>query len=390
MFARILLRKSLIFAFILALPLVTALPGLGAAESISEADAVSLIRSAQIVKQDFPLRAVISGKEIVVQTRRGAKASDKDCKIDAVFIAKTLLDSYPKSVNVVKVLFAHDADDKYSEVAVTASQIADFAEKRITQQKLLDSVLLSSVDPLSAAKPNTDQDAVLEPGPYRERRLMLLDRIQSLKSKGTGTKPFEQLFKESEAQIKAGKTAEADATLTTLADTLKLQELQREHLRNFHPVALSSPSHSGNGKTADDLKRELTKNGTVAGRPPLAENQPPNANSGSAGGNNVPPPGGGPPGELSGPHGLNGGPHWGPPGGVEVRPIHSPQDFEQRMRQIEEHKRSQSESLQPALQSAMERVKRMLDESRIKDAEVELRRLERDLGCSSQFWNKVP
>jgi hypothetical protein len=344
---------------------------LAAVSSMTEADAVSLIRSAQIVKADYPLRAIISAKEVIVQTKRASNSSDKDCKIDAVFIAKTLLDAYPKAVGVVKVLFAHESDDKYSEVTVNADQVADYGSKKITQQKLLDSIQLKSVDPLEQA-PASNPSISLEPGPYRERRLMLLDSIQSLKQQGSGVKPFEQLFSESEALIRAGNGAKADEVLTELASTVKAQELQREHLRNFHSVVVKSDNSNNSAPLAkpnDNSGKPLVPPGQSPGHDAPGVTRPPEH------GNRE---GSGTPNE----HGAN--------ASTDIHPIHNPHEFDQRMRQIDERARQQPESRIQIIRSSRDRIRDLLNNNEYYSAESEIRRLEQDLGCSNNYWNVMP
>ena len=131
----------------------TLAPGWAGDSPLSELKMAELIKKAEIVDATFPLRVLVDDKSVIVQTRRSAKASDNDCKIDALFLAKTLLDAYPNQIQKVNVLFHRDSDDTFNKVTVTPKIVEDFGAGIIDQPKLLGSLKIT-VD--SAESETTD------------------------------------------------------------------------------------------------------------------------------------------------------------------------------------------------------------------------------------------
>jgi hypothetical protein len=194
---------------------------LAAGSSIPSAEVVSLLRSANIVKVDYPIRAVMSGQTATILTRRPNKSPESDTKIDAMLISKTLFDSYGAQLNNVQVLFStEEAPDAYSKINVTHQQVKDFGSGKVTEAQMLASLQVAHEDDRTLVpEPQTE----LAPGPYLEQRMALQDQIQDLKQGGTGTKPFEDMFNQVEESIKAGNSQQAHEQLTSLAEKLKEQ-----------------------------------------------------------------------------------------------------------------------------------------------------------------------
>lgn len=195
------------------------------AGEITTTEVVSLLRDAKIVSAANRLTAAISGKEVTVMTRRGAKLTDDDCKINAVLMAKTIMASYP-IINRVKLMYAVEGSDSCDQVVVRTGDVKSFDSGAVTEEQLLSSLELQRVsgDQLGGASSGSSPVAA---GPYRERRLMLLSRIEELKNAGTGVGPFLSSFNKIEDMIKASNVKDAPEALDTLARNLTEQEKLR-------------------------------------------------------------------------------------------------------------------------------------------------------------------
>lgn len=195
------------------------------AAEITTTELVTLLRDAKIVSQSSRLTVSISGREVTVMTRRGAKLNDDDCKINSVLMAKTVMAAYPV-ISRVKVLFAVEGSDSCDQVVVRTGDVKSFDSGTVTEEQLLSSLELEhlSGDQLSGSSSGSSQVAV---GPYRERRLMLLSRIEELKNGGTGVGPFVQNFNKIEDMIKTNNVKEASAAIDVLARNLTEQEKLR-------------------------------------------------------------------------------------------------------------------------------------------------------------------
>ena len=80
-------------------------PSMVLADAPSVAAMTQVLRNAKVVNSDRALHLSIGAKRVLIITERGAKSTDKDCRIDAVLIAKTLIDTYSSEIISVKVLF---------------------------------------------------------------------------------------------------------------------------------------------------------------------------------------------------------------------------------------------------------------------------------------------
>lgn len=216
-----------------------------AGSNIPSAEVVSLLRSANIIKVDYPIRAVMSGQTVTILTRRASKSSESDVKIDAMLIAKTLFDSYATQVSDVEVLFSTEQEpDAYSKIRVTQQQVKDFGAGKVTEAQILASLQVAHEDDRTLVP---ESQAELTPGPYLEQRLALQDQIQELQRGGTDTKPFQALFDQAEQSIKDEHSREAHAQLASLAE--KLQEQVELRKAANVPILKPPPSKTsfGNG-----------------------------------------------------------------------------------------------------------------------------------------------
>lgn len=210
------------------------------AASIPSAEVVTLLRGAKIIDPDYPIRAVMADKQATILTRRKPRASEGDMKIDAMLIAKTIVDSYGADIQTVNVLFSTEAQpDAYAKIAISEQEVRSFGAGKINETQLMQSLQVAHEDDASLV-PEAQKD--LQPGPFMEQRLALQDQIQALKSGGTGTAPFEQLFQQVEDSIKDGQTSAAREQLADLADRLK-EQVQLKKEANAPKIGYSSSQY---------------------------------------------------------------------------------------------------------------------------------------------------
>jgi hypothetical protein len=230
---------------------------------------LSLVRSAKILDPEYPIHVTLENKEATLTTVRNPKATEQDCKIDAVLVAKTVMDTYPKDVARIKLVLSTGNSDAMHEVTVTTGDIKAYATGTISKDDLLTSLELKKAD-----NTGDDQDASLDiktegasavaPGPFRSQRQLLAARIDKLKANGTGTQPFEEMLAQIEVDVQKPRT---DASRFAIRNAIK--DLSA-HL-NEQEQALRDAQHIANGDTRQarmlNLNKGAGQNQKMAGAP---------------------------------------------------------------------------------------------------------------------------
>jgi hypothetical protein len=201
-------------------------PSLVLADAPSVAAMTQVLRNAKVVNTDRALHLSIGNKRVLIITERGAKSTDKDCRIDAVLLAKTLIDTYSSEIISVKVLFSKADSDKLTQVNVTTGDVKAFGSGQISEDDLLSSLDVQEVSAESAGPGDTSANTTpdLVPGPFLEKRLILMQQIDSMEKKGTGVKPFRDLFNKIEADVKNGDQTSAMSDIQYLSEKLGEQQ----------------------------------------------------------------------------------------------------------------------------------------------------------------------
>lgn len=245
-----------------------------AAHKLSSAQLLTLVRESKSVKSKSELNLLGSGPNVTVLTTPYKGASKRDLQIEAVFVARALIEGAPGQVENVKVIFAEpstgDSGEEGLVTNVDREMIAAYSRGQVSADKLLAAVRLIPVQPESA--PN------VVPGPQQERRLLIWQRIDKLSQQGTGTQPFKVLFNNIEEVVKSGELSGLSAKLEDLE--LKLSEQEEQ-------VALARKSAQGKGIISPSRmsagSRETAKSG-LAKLPPYSGTKipkSPNARLGS-------------------------------------------------------------------------------------------------------------
>lgn len=223
--------------------------GLILQEGAFATDAASLtdiIRNANILKYDKAPKVTISGAQITTSVDPmgpPGKTSDQDLKIDALLVAKSLYDASPPELTSCKIIFSNGGKDaKYT--IISRQKVSEYSSGSVNAQELLGSLTLTAV--VQESQPD-----VVE-GPFYERRILVWERIENLRKQGTGVKPFEHLYLELEAAIKANDDQKSIFNkLTSLEEKLAGQETQMAQAKKvaqgkgIHGNAISASSSKG-------------------------------------------------------------------------------------------------------------------------------------------------
>lgn len=218
---------------------------------LSTAQLLTLVRESESIKSKSELNLLGTGPGVTVLTTPYEGAGRRDLQIEAIFVARALIEGAPGQVERVKVIFAgrpfQGVSSEEGLVAnVDKAMILDYGSGKVSAEKLLAAVRLTSVQPETA--PN------VVPGPQQERRLLVWQRIDKLSQQGTGVKPFEVLFDSAEEVARGGDSSALSAKLEDLEIKLSEQEEQ---------VALARKVAQGKGVTGSvQSSNSLPSSGT--------------------------------------------------------------------------------------------------------------------------------
>lgn len=98
---------------------------------------VSAVRNAKVIKADFPVHVLKNGAEVMVTTLANPGASEKSMKIDAVLVAKAIMDS-DKKILIVRYRVKDDMrDPDCLAVVVKQSDVMAYGVNAINADNLL-------------------------------------------------------------------------------------------------------------------------------------------------------------------------------------------------------------------------------------------------------------
>ncbi|MCC6981171.1 MAG: hypothetical protein IT343_22810 [Candidatus Melainabacteria bacterium] len=220
-------------------------------KGLSNAQLTEIIRDPSVGSRALSVSVVGTGPAVTVLAEEKETATDKDLKIDAVFLAKALIEGASGQIEKVKVLFSQSGKGG-RHITVARGEINDYGSGKLSAEKLLGSLSLVAV--------HADNTPEISDGPEVERRLLVWKRIDKLRSKGTGVSPFEAIFKEIQGLAKTNDAEKVAQRLTYLESKLTEQEEQvkqaRDSLRGrgvpsiktaANPAPSSTPAHAPAG-----------------------------------------------------------------------------------------------------------------------------------------------
>ncbi len=119
----------------------------------SDSDAVNALEKAKILAPTIRMNARVGSDGIEVATYKNPKANQNDCKIEALLIAKTLMELAPGEVPRVVVYFYNSSSlSSYKQVAVTAGDVKAFASGSISKEELFKSLVVTEDTILDPSK----------------------------------------------------------------------------------------------------------------------------------------------------------------------------------------------------------------------------------------------
>lgn len=100
------------------------------------------IKKANILADGIGVKAEVKNELARVSTYRNRKANDDDSKIEAVLIAKTIIDSAPEITRVMVYFYTSLDRTRFKEVVVTAGDVKAFGSGQVGQKELLSSITI--------------------------------------------------------------------------------------------------------------------------------------------------------------------------------------------------------------------------------------------------------
>lgn len=143
--------KKAIFVSGLASCLI--LLGLPAFSLPNDSEAVDALEKAKILAPTIRMNARVAQDGIEVATYKNPKANFNDCKIEALLIAKTLMELAPGEVPRVVVYFYNSTSlSSFKQVSVTVGDVKAFASGSLSKEELLKSLVVSEDSILDPSK----------------------------------------------------------------------------------------------------------------------------------------------------------------------------------------------------------------------------------------------
>lgn len=138
-------------------------------------DLVDALEKNNVFAAGISVSARMAGPEVLISTYRNSKATNEDCKIEALLAAKTVFDIGLEGASRVKIYFFEPTLDKYKEVSVSKGDVLSFQSGQIKQQDLLSSLTVQERNVLDASE---NIASYLDASHRRPVRRDLLTRIK--------------------------------------------------------------------------------------------------------------------------------------------------------------------------------------------------------------------
>ncbi len=127
--------------------------GLPAFSLPTDSEAVDALEKAKILAPTIRMNARVAQDGIEVATYKNPKANFNDCKIEALLIAKTLMELAPGEVPRVVVYFYNSTSlSSFKQVSVTVGDVKAFASGSLSKEELLKSLVVSEDSILDPSK----------------------------------------------------------------------------------------------------------------------------------------------------------------------------------------------------------------------------------------------
>lgn len=149
------------------IPGVPAGPGPRVALPVQGKAVFGVVRRSVGFQEPRQVQVSVRGHEIILTTTSASLAqSDADCKIEAVIVAKGIIDAFPSITKVRVRFYEPSASLAYRQVLVTITDVKAYAGRLVTKEQLLSSLDVDHVnDAKAAAAAGTTASAVPTPTP---------------------------------------------------------------------------------------------------------------------------------------------------------------------------------------------------------------------------------
>lgn len=170
-----------------------------------------------------------------------SKNPDRDAKIEAVLIAKIIIDADSSIKKVRTRFFEKSAPSNFSSITVRIGDIKSFASGAISQADLLGSLdqiagtdpnsgmsalmpASTKVEPANASTVQSDSKTQVVEGPLKQQRSDLISRIGELKKGGVNTSAYESYFANIEETAKKNDERGTRDMVDKVSQNLESQE----------------------------------------------------------------------------------------------------------------------------------------------------------------------
>lgn len=224
---------------LLCLFLLPALDSVAApAQSLNAAAIKKIVNDSEILSPEYHQQVYSSfGSGVAsISLFRHPDSTREDCKIEAVLLARKIIALAPAAVQRVRcVFYDYDRQNEYWDVEVRAQLVSAFAEGKIGQRDLLDSVQLKEdkqANPLSEKYAAASYQAILDEdsvcaGAHSEKRLATSLRLKELQRQNVDLGKFKEQFLRIEDAARRGKDAELPKQIEEINKDLDL------HVKNL-------------------------------------------------------------------------------------------------------------------------------------------------------------
>lgn len=243
---------------------------------INAATIKQIVKASDVLPPEYQQQvySTFSNGEASISLFRHPQSTKADCKIDCVLLARHIVDVDPAKVKVVRCFFYdYDRQNEFWEVEVRANLVKAYADGKIGQNELIDSILLKEDRQANALSEKyavrsyrsiLDEDSVVS-GVLSERRLAAYLRLKELQRQGVDVSAFNDDFlrvedaarRGNEKQVSgllAGLNKQIDEQVQSLISSgqLSKQEMLRRSKNTLgsHPADSTSLPKSGSGSSA--------------------------------------------------------------------------------------------------------------------------------------------
>lgn len=113
--------------------------------AVSADDIASSINKARVLAPGTQIRAKVQGEQALISTFRNERADDKDCKIEALLVGKTVFEIPGSGITSCSVYFYNSkSPSEFKSVTIRSSDVKAFTSGQVGQDELLSSIEIKS------------------------------------------------------------------------------------------------------------------------------------------------------------------------------------------------------------------------------------------------------